>query len=379
MAKGLKSNNRNNSCRGKTPEGFLFSALNCGIKGKNLDLGMIHCKGYCKAVGFFTSNLNPSYSVVFSKKNVKEPIKAILTNSGNANCFSHKDGIKDTNEIISRVSEILGVKKKNILFASTGVIGKKLPKGKIISSLPKLIKGLSRSSDEFAGSILTTDTFKKISCAKVSLGKGKGAILGFAKGAGMISPNMATMLAFVLTDINFSYSDFRRIAKEAVDESFNSITVDGCMSTNDTAFFLSSGKMQIKNKKEVEAASSGIKKVCLNLAKMIIKDAEGATKFIEIQIKGAKTKNEAKAAGMAVANSNLFKTAVYGENANWGRIIAALGAAGIVVKENISIKATDLRKRDIKIVIDLKRGCGFSKVYTSDLTPKYIKINAEYS
>ncbi|MFA5008759.1 MAG: bifunctional glutamate N-acetyltransferase/amino-acid acetyltransferase ArgJ [Candidatus Omnitrophota bacterium] len=365
----------------KIPAGFLFSGINCGLKKNNKnDLGLIYCESAADALGFFTINKNVSYSVTLSKKNISNPIKAVMANSGNANCFSHRNGLKDTEVITSRLADCLSVDKKNILIASTGIIGKRLSKKKIISAFPKLVAGLAKEATEsFSQSILTTDTFKKISCAEIKLNSGTAKILGFAKGAGMIAPNVATMLVFLLTDAALPKALFKKIAKEAIEESFNSITVDGCMSTNDTVFVLSSRKNILKSAKEIKDFSKEFKKVCLNLAMMLVKDGEGASKFIKIAIKGAKSKKEAKKAGLSIANSNLFKCAVYGANPNWGRIIAALGNAGIGVCEGIPIKMSDLTKKDITIEVDLKRGAFAQTVYTSDLTPEYIKINAEYS
>ena len=357
------------------PEGFLLSGVNCGIKKKKLDLGLIYSKVPFLGSAVFTTNANPSYSVTVSKKNIKTAPRAILVNSGNANCYSHKSGLKDTQAVVSKLASALGVKEAQVLIASTGIIGKKLPKEKIIKSFPVLIKKLGKSADSFAKSILTTDTGKKVSWAKV----GSASIVGFAKGAGMIYPNMATMLGFILTDADVPANIFKKITARAIAESFNSISVDGCTSTNDTVFFLSSKKVPLKGKKQLDLFSKKVKEVCMQLAKKIIKDGEGATKFIEITVKGAKTKAEAKKGGLALANSNLFKCALYGANANWGRIVSALGQAGIKVGENISIKATSLKKKQVSILVDFKKGKSQHTVYTCDLTPAYVKINAEYS
>lgn len=362
------------------PKGFLLSGINCGLKKKKLDLGLICCDSFARATGFFTTSVNTSYSVTLSKKNISKPIKAILTNSGNANCFSHKDGLKDTEKITGSLAKLLGVKKENILIASTGIIGKKMPKEKIIKGLPKLIMSLDKKTENFSSSIMTTDTFRKVSHAKAALKNGSATILGFCKGAGMICPDMATLLSFVLTDVNLPLVVFRKIAKEAVEKSFNSITVDGCMSTNDTIFFLSSGKVNLSGAEELNIFAKKIKEICLNLAKMIVRDGEGASKFIEILVKNAKTKKEAKKAAFSIANSNLMKTAIYGANPNWGRVVAALGHAGVKLNEGkYSILMSSLKKKDIKIAVDLKSGSSNWAVYTSDLTPEYIKINAEYS
>lgn len=357
------------------PKGFLLSGIHCGIKKRKLDLGLIYSQELCKVVGTFTTNVNPAYSVTFCKKNINNSIKAILVNSGNANCYSHKKGLKDTEEIALKLSKRLGVKTSNMLITSTGIIGKKLPKDKITKAFGELIKKLSKSTGNFSQSILTTDTFAKVSKAKA----GKVTIVGFAKGAGMIYPNMATMLAFILTDADIPQGVLKRIVKEAVDLSFNSISVDGCMSTNDTLLVVSSKKIPVKNKRQLKVFSQKLKAVCLDLAKMIVKDGEGASKFVQIEIKGVESSLEARKAGMALANSPLFKAALYGANANWGRVISALGQVGVKVGENILIKSTSLKKKEVKIVIDLKRGKAKGIVYTCDLSPEYVKINAEYS
>ncbi|MBU1121557.1 MAG: bifunctional glutamate N-acetyltransferase/amino-acid acetyltransferase ArgJ [Candidatus Omnitrophota bacterium] len=368
------------------PAGFSLWGAHSGVKKQALDLGIIYCEGdFFRGVGSFTKNVNPAYSVVLSKKNINKPIKAVLVNSGNANCFSHPRGLADTTQIISQLAVKLGVKKDNILIASTGIIGRRLPKEKVIAGFGLLLDNVSRKRgkqkegiDKFANSILTTDTFEKISYAKVNFGKKQINILGIAKGSGMICPDMATLLGFVMTDADVSAADLKRILKTAVDDSFNSITVDGCMSTNDTVLLLSSKKVKL-TKDELSGFSSGVKRVCLDLAKMMVKDAEGATKFVEIEVKGAASVKEAKKGGLFIANSNLFKCALYGANPNWGRIIGALGHAGIKVKDNVSIKFTPLEKREIKVTVDLKKGSFKHKVYTSDLTPAYVKINADYS
>jgi glutamate N-acetyltransferase/amino-acid N-acetyltransferase len=357
-------------------EGFLLAGINCGIKKKKLDLGLIYSKDPCLASAVFTTNVNPSYSVTVSKKNIKTSPRAILVNSGNANCHSHKSGLKDTEDIVSKTAKALGVKTKEILIASTGIIGKKLPKEKIIKKLPLLIKNLGKNTDVFAKSILTTDTGKKVVSANIALGKKKITIIGFAKGAGMIYPNMATMLGFILTDADVGAYSFNKAAKVAIEESFNSISIDGCTSTNDTVFFLSSKRIPLKGKKQLDLFSQKLNEVCLSLAKMIVGDGEGATKFVQITVKGAKTKAQAKQAGLALANSNLFKCTLYGANANWGRIVSALGQAGIKVAENISIKTTSLKKKNVVISVDLKIGKSQHTVYTTDLTPAYIKFNA---
>ncbi|MCM8820216.1 MAG: bifunctional glutamate N-acetyltransferase/amino-acid acetyltransferase ArgJ [Candidatus Omnitrophica bacterium] len=365
----------------RAPKGFLFSAINSGIKKEGLDLGLIFCEDFAQTIGFFTKNKNSSYSVLVSKNHIKYPTKAVLVNSGNANCFYKGNGFLNTQSLCENLAKILKVKKENILIASTGIIGKPLPFKKIKDNLKKLVAGLSPNKiDDFSSAIMTTDTFKKIEYQKIFIKNKTINILGFAKGAGMIYPNMATLLTFILTDAKINEGIFKQICKDVLEVSFNSISVDGCMSTNDTFFIISSQKIPIEDSKEISIFSEKLKITSLELAKKVVKDGEGATKFIEIEIKGAKTKKEAKLAAFSISNSNLFKCAIYGENPNWGRIIAALGQVGLSVSENkLKIFSTPLSKKEIKFIIDLGMGKCSWKVYTCDLTPKYIQINAQYS
>lgn len=361
----------------KLPLGFKLAAVNCGIKNK-LDLALIYCQDLAKAIGFFTKSANVSYSVTISKKNINNPVKAVIVNSGNANCFSHKEGLKDTLDITNKIAKELKVKDKNILICSTGIIGKVLPKEKVINGIPLLMADLGQDIEKFAKAIMTTDTFPKMAYESINTNKGAINILGFAKGSGMICPDMATLLSYVLTDVVIEPKLFKKIAKEALDNSFNLLNIDGCMSTNDTLLFLSSNKILLPKNKEKEFADK-LFQVCLNLTKMLAKDGEGATKFVTLVIKGAKTETEARKAGLFISNSNLLKCALYGKDANWGRIIAALGHGGIKVDERIEIKATSLEEKDITITIDLKRGKASKEFYTCDLTPEYVAINADYN
>ncbi|MFH1901314.1 MAG: bifunctional glutamate N-acetyltransferase/amino-acid acetyltransferase ArgJ [Candidatus Omnitrophota bacterium] len=373
----------------KIPQGFLFSGVSSGVKKSHrLDLGLVYSPDFAEGAYFFTDNKVKAAPLILSMRKIKRnkgKIKAIIVNSGNANCFIGKKGLDDAETICGKVSQLLREDSKYILPSSTGIIGKRLCLTKISKSLSKLTQGLGKNISDFAESILTTDTFKKISYKEVTIKKEKIRILGVAKGAGMIYPHLkqATMLSFIFTDINIKNSLLKEASRLAMENSFNSISVDACRSTNDSAFVLTSKKADkvfLQNKdKDFKIFAKSLEEVCLNLAKMIVKDGEGASKFVEIYLKGAKTKNEAKKAAFSIANSNLFKCALFGSNPNWGRIVAALGQAGIKVKENISINSTSLKNREIKITVDLKRGCFSRRVYTSDLTPQYVKINAKYN
>ncbi len=367
--------------KNKLPKGFLSAGLNCGIKKKDYDLGLIFCQKPYPAIGFFTSNLNVSYSVSFCRKNIKNPVKAILVNSGNANCFSSRQGYQDTEAIAESLAKTLQISKKNILFASTGIIGKKLPKEKIIKKLKALKEKLTDSSDEFAESILTTDTKIKTISKTLSFGKKRVKITGVVKGAGMIKPNLATMLAFILTDADIDLGVLKKRTREIIGLSFNSINIDSAESTNDSLFLVSSQKVKL-TKAEQKKFFVELEKITIQLAKKIVEDAEGATKFIQLDIRGAKTKKEAKKIADKMCSYILLRCAFYGDNPEpvFGRIIAALGQEKIKVKkENLKIKLTSLKKNQVYLSVELKRGEADWRVYTCDLSPEYVKINAEYS
>lgn len=369
------------------PQGFKASGVSAGLKrsGK-LDLALFYSDVPAKAACKFTMNKLQAAPLKVCKDYLKVSryFKAIIVNSGNANCFTGKPGVMDAIQTTKHVADCLGLKKENILVNSTGIIGKRLAVDKIKSAIPGLVQGLSVAGIKNAvKAIMTTDTFAKEITAQINIAGKAVTICGTAKGAGMISPNMATMLAFIFTDANISQKALNKATSIAVNKSFNCITVDGCMSTNDTLAVLANGAAGnnlIDRGKNFNLFLGALQKVCLELAKMIIKDAEGATKFIEIKVEKAKSFNEARIVALAIANSNLFKTALYGENPNFGRIAAAVGASGIDIKEeDIKIRVSSLKKKQVFVNVSINRGKFSAVVYTSDLTPEYIKINAEYN
>jgi len=369
------------------PVGFQANGITSGIKksGK-LDLALLYSDIPAKVACQFTSNKIQAAPIRINKRYLKKnkEFQAIIVNSGNANCFTGNAGLRDAEEITRVLSEAIGVKKDSVLMASTGIIGKRLPLLKIKKSIPSLVKGLSANAiDKAKRAILTTDTFTKEITVKLNIGNQIITICGIAKGAGMIAPNMATMLSFILTDALITQKALGKALKSCVDNSFNCITVDGCMSTNDTVIVLANGARHnnlIDKGKKFNLFLKGLNIVCLELAKSIVRDAEGATKFIQINVDKAKDFAQARLVALNIANSNLFKTAVYGENPNFGRIIAAIGATGVDVQEkDIKIKVSPLNKKEIKVDVSIKQGNACATVYTSDLTPEYIKINAEYN
>jgi glutamate N-acetyltransferase/amino-acid N-acetyltransferase len=369
------------------PKGFKASAVACGIKksGK-LDLALLYSDIPTKVACSFTTNKIKAAPLLVDIRHLKlsKLYRALIVNSGNANCFTGQQGLGDAEEVAKLLARALRVNKKNILVSSTGIIGRRLPVNRIKTAIPELVKNLSVSGITKAKkAIMTTDTFAKEITVKFHIGNCPITICGIAKGAGMIAPNMATMLSFIMTDANIAQSALKKALKLAIDNSFNCITVDGCMSTNDMVCLLAnsaSTSKVIDRGNNFQVFLDALKAVCLELAKMIVQDAEGASKFITIKVKEAKSFPEAKKVALAIANSTLVKTAMYGENPNFGRVVAAVGSSGIEIKEKeLKIKVSPLYKNNIDIQVSLNRGNASAVIYTSDLTPEYIKINAAYS
>lgn len=369
------------------PKGFKANGISCGIKRSGRpDLALFFSNVSAKAACVFTNNKILAAPVQLNKKYLKlsRDFQAILVNSGNANSWTGEKGIKDAEESARFLAGALRLERKRILLASTGIIGRRLEVEKIKKRIPGLISGLSvKGIDKAKTAILTTDAFAKAVSVELSFAGKKVMLCGVAKGAGMIAPDMATMLSFVLTDASISRSALSRALKNSVKKSFNCITVDGCMSTNDSVMVLAnsaSGSSVISAGREFEMFSRALDLVCLELAKMIVRDAEGASKFIRIKVSQAQSFKEAKRIALLIANSSLFKTAMYGQSANTGRIVSAVGSAGVNLKEkDIKIRVSSLKKKDIDVAVSAGRGSAEAVVYTSDLTPKYIKINAGYN
>lgn len=369
------------------PKGFTANAVACGLKksGKP-DLALIYSSQAALASCMFTTNKIVAAPVTLCREHLKKNRRfhAIIANSGNANCFTGAAGLADARRTAASTASALGVEPRSVLVFSTGIIGKRLDAGKIASALPRLCAGLSwRGIDAAKKAIMTTDTFAKAASAQCVIAGRRVTICGIAKGSGMIGPNMATMLAFIMTDADIIQGCLDKSLKEAVRETFNCVTVDGCMSTNDSVAVLANGQAgnkKIRSGRDAAVFAGALKAVCLSLAKMLARDGEGATKFITIHVRKARTFDEARTAALAVANSPLFKTAVYGQNPNFGRIACAVGGSGIDVNEKgLKVQMGPLDRKDVVINISLSRGNAACTVYTSDLTPEYIKINAEYN
>ncbi|HOJ63656.1 MAG TPA: bifunctional glutamate N-acetyltransferase/amino-acid acetyltransferase ArgJ [Spirochaetota bacterium] len=387
-------------------KGFKSNGVACEIKYKNrLDLGLIFSEKEAITFAKYTTNKVQSSHITVCKAHLKDNIaQAIIVNSGNANACTGEKGIEDAFNTTDYLAKKLGIKKENVLPCSTGVIGVPLPMDKIYKGIDQLVLDISKENDNnFTKAIMTTDTVPKIFGVKVKIEDKEYSIVGTAKGSGMIHPNMATLLAYIITDVNIDKKLLKEAFDDSVEKSFNSITVDGDTSTNDTVIIMSNGA--IANKK-ISRKNEDYKNFCLalntvmtNLAKMIAKDGEGATKFIEINILNAKNKKDAKEIGMSIAKSSLVKTAFFGEDANWGRIICAAGYSKAdfdYKKAKLSIedmvlfengrnkefseeKAKEiLSKKEIRIFLDLNNGKSCWTVWTCDLSFDYIKINASY-
>jgi glutamate N-acetyltransferase/amino-acid N-acetyltransferase len=370
------------------PQGFFANGVSAGIKrsGKP-DLGLLVCKGAAVTAGVFTTNSIKAAPLVISMRHIKKgSARAILVNSGNANCYTGQPGLKHALETVKAAAGHLGAQPAEVLVASTGIIGKPLPYHKITGALPLLVKGLSsRSGGKFARAIMTTDLKLKEIAVETTIGNKKVTIGGCAKGSGMIDPNMATMLAFITTDAAISLKMLKTALKHANARSFNSITVDGCMSTNDMVTLQASGRAA--NKKissaggDFDKFTRALEFVCLDLAKKIVLDGEGATKFITIDVQGAADEAQATKIAKAIANSALVKTAAFGSNPNWGRVGAAAGSLGDprINERNMKITFSPFDKKDIAVIVKLPLGKARARVYTCDLSLDYVRINGEYN
>ena len=380
------------------------------IKSKSrLDLAIIIFNSYANVAYVTTKSKTYAANIKWLKENKNiSKIKVLVANSGNANAYTGEEGYLNLKTIIKFMSHKFNCKNKEVIISSTGVIGEQLPIKKMLITLKKLTeKSKAKKNmgwESFARSIMTTDTFPKGIYKKTRIGNKEVKIIGIAKGSGMIAPNMATMLGYIFTDADFSSKILRKLLIEINEKSFNSITVDGDMSTNDMVCFFSTGKILNKIKtikdKKLDKFRKDLQALAIDLAKKIIYDGEGATKIIEINVLGAQNYFDAKNVALSIANSPLVKTAIAGEDANWGRIIMAIGKSKAKLDQNnISLKfgkniilkkgkikkkydekivSEYLKKNEISIEVDLNNGNFSSKVWTCDLTKKYIEINADY-
>ncbi|MDR0305309.1 MAG: bifunctional glutamate N-acetyltransferase/amino-acid acetyltransferase ArgJ [Chitinispirillales bacterium] len=384
--------------------GFHAAGIKAGIKAsKNADLALIYSENPACGAGTFTTNAIRASSVDWCESILPgAAVHAVICNSGCANACTGDQGVKDTAVMASLTASALGTAPKSVLVASTGVIGKPLPMTRIAVAVPKLVASLSPTGGtDFAKAIMTTDLVKKESAVRVSSGRKHFVIGGAVKGSGMIQPNMATMLCFITTDAAIESPLLNDIVKRVVNRTFNNLTVDGDTSTNDMVLVLANGVSgtSVKTKASQKAFEEGLLTVCNDLCKQIAADGEGATKRVEVTVKGAKTEEDARLAAKAVANSNLTKCALFGNDPNWGRIACAVGYSGakfskqkmsielcgIQVFKNLQPVAFDqkkahtlMKKKVVNIDINLGLGDKEAVAHTCDFSYDYVKINAEY-
>ena len=378
-------------------KGIEFSGIASGIKPQGLDLGLVVFRDGANVVSAYTRNQVKAAHILYDRKIEKRPVRALVVNSGCANACTGQEGIDDLGKIASSLSPLIDTDRKDILFASTGVIGKRLPVERIRSALPLSAESLREDRlDDFARAIMTTDTYPKVAHRTVK-GKRSYTVVGVAKGSGMINPLFATMLAFVFTDFPVSPVNIRKPFKAAVKESFERITVDGECSTNDTVLLFTSRKEEDPG--VLPAFEKALGDVLKDLSMMVVRDGEGATRVAHITVQGAKRKEWAEKIARRIALSPLTKTAFYGCDPNWGRIVAATGDTDVPLdpaKIDISIQGKMVARggveipfdedkmkklmdsKEISVIVDLNEGKASYDIFTTDLTYDYIKINASY-
>ncbi len=389
------------------PNEFFASGVHSGVKKVKKDLALVYSGTAAHAAGVFTTNKVPAAPVIVDKLQLLKStsFRAIIVNSGNANACTGERGLNDAWSMVTLTAKALGVDEREVLVSSTGVIGQYLPMDKISGGIVEAMSMLDADGNGSAAeAIMTTDKFLKELAVQVTIDGLEVTIGGMAKGSGMIAPNMATMLAFITTDVAIAPALLQHAVKHAADHSFNRITVDGDTSTNDMVLALANGaagntSIESAADPRYDAWYEAFEYLLVRLCKMIVVDGEGATKFIEIHVLGAATEEGAVQVGRAIANSNLVKTAIHGEDANWGRILAAVGYSGIdvqpedveiffgdvpILRKGYSIDFSEvdakrvLSQKEIVISVDLNQGDASASFWTCDLSKDYVAINANY-
>jgi len=389
------------------PAGFRAAGIHCGVKKSRKDLAMIASDVPAATAAVFTQNKVPAAPVIVDKLQVKASsvAQAIVVNSGNANACTGERGLNDAWSMVAETADALSIDPSLVLVSSTGVIGQYLPMEHIQTGIRIAANALNHAGGrEAAEAIMTTDTFVKELAVKTHIGGTQIVLGGMAKGSGMIAPNMATMLGFVTTDAAVEPALLKQMLTLASDRSFNRISVDGDTSTNDMVVLMANGAagsplLAHAEQEDAQRFYNALEWLLTELAKMIVLDGEGATKLVAIQVNGAETEEEAVKAGRAVANSSLVKTALHGEDANWGRILAAIGYSGIdfdpeaveiffdevpILQKKYSIDFSEveakrvLSKKELTITIELHKGNASACFWTCDLSKEYVDINAHY-
>jgi len=389
------------------PLGFQASGIHCGIKKPGmLDLALILSSVSGPIAGVFTKNRVAAAPVLLDRVHLRSRQgRAVIVNSGNANACTGKSGLAAAHTMAAEVAQRLSIPLRQVFVGSTGVIGRKLPIDRITAGLPALIAGLSRQGGEQAArAILTTDLRPKTVALQATIGGKVVTIGGIAKGSGMIHPNMATMLAYLTTDAAIPSAALQHALKSAVDQSFNCITVDGDTSTNDTVLCLANGLAKNplirQGSTQYRQFERLLTEASQQLALAICRDGEGVTKVVNITVCGATTNAAAKRVAATVATSNLVKTALFGEDANWGRVMGAIGRSGVPIDpDTLSVRFGDVvmvkhgmgtglaaerkiarifKRKEFTITIDLGQGQGQAQMWTTDLSYDYVRINASY-
>ncbi len=393
------------------PRGFLFNAVRAGIKASgNPDFACVVAAEGATAAAMFTRNCIVAAPLVVDREHLAQceaDLRALIVNAGNANCATGQPGIEACRTVCAAAAHEIGASSQQIFPSSTGIIGVPLPAEKLVDAVPGLFSDMGSTAEyveRFAQAIMTTDTRAKIESVSIDAPAGVVNILGIAKGAGMIHPNMATMLVYLFTDAAISAAELQELLRPAVEDSFNSISIDGDTSTNDTVLLMASGTAQQHwNSPEFprEQFREGLARVCGGLAHKIVDDGEGVTHVVTLDITGSRTREEALRVAKSIAHSPLVKTAWAGMDPNWGRILAAAGYSGVPVsadKISISIGShlvfdcgiraegfdeqaihNEMRKREFTVSIDLGDGSGRCRFLTTDLTAEYVHVNADYS
>jgi len=378
----------------KLPKGYKLSGVKAEIKPHKKDIGIIISNTPAVVAGVTTKSTTAAACVAYDKKIFDHgQAQAIIVNSGNANAFTGAQGEADVVAIADKVAKEFSLQSDKVIVASTGIIGKKLPMDKISSGIEILAQDIKaeKSGKEsiraFSEAIKTTDLTDKIISKEIEIDGKKTVITGVAKGSGMIHPNMATMLAYIITDLDIDHGDLKRLVQDCSNNSFNMISVDGDTSTNDMVVVMANGQSGI-NYKDLKSCEDGIdlfaqelQDIFIYLAKEIARDGEGASKLIEAQVTGAANKTEARRAAKSIIISPLVKTAVYGESDNIGRVIMAVGSAEVVVDmDKIKVSWQGLKTKNVLITVDLGLASDFTATaWGCDLTEKYISINTDYN
>jgi glutamate N-acetyltransferase/amino-acid N-acetyltransferase len=385
------------------PSGYRAAGIQTGVKESGAkDLALVYSTRPANAAAVYTTNKVQGAPIAIDREHLADgKARAVILNSGNANVCNGDVGLDHAKRMCALTASELGLQTEEVLVCSTGLIGVPLPIAKIEAGIPQIVAALSEDGGATAAeAIMTTDTVPKSCAVEVELESGRAVVGAMAKGAAMIAPNMATMLSVVTTDAAVPSGQLQELLSQAIQRTFNCITVDGDMSTSDTVILMANGDGAELGERDIERLYEGIEYACRQMAQAIARDAEGSSKLITIAVRGAVTEAEARQVGIAVANSSLVKTAAFGNDPNWGRILCAMGYAGVEFNPEtarVSLCGTDIygngagldfdgdklsaamQAEEMTIDIDLAMGAATAEIFTCDLTYEYVRLNAEYT